>query len=301
MGDITISESQLRSQAKYYYAVLLLWPLYLFFLPVIFKQFGVLVIVYMIFPGIYLFTWAGFLMHESWHRYVPNINNNFFYNTFAYMILSDPQVYQLVHGYHHSQVHSYQDAEFHPLGELRNRPLRVINNLIEIVFGVAYLFAIASFVMLRDKRFFSKYRFWKLPISVFVWTVFLGTIGYLSHMVFGISPPQIALSFALSLWLNSFFLHQSQLIEHGNLIVEGNFEQRNLWTRNLTPSGIFEKAILLLTHNDSREHVLHHTKTKLYLRPFPGKEPFPPAAKNITLKDYAGVFVRMIIGAVDKY
>jgi len=38
-------------------------------------------------------------------------------------------------------------------------------------------------------------------------------------------------------------------------------------------AGIFEKVFFFLTHNDSREHVLHHTMTKNYLRTFPNTVP----------------------------
>lgn len=299
MPNIAISESQLKDQAKYYYMVFLLWPLYLFFLPPIFVHFGYFALIYMIFPGIYLFTWAGFLMHESWHRYVPTVNNRFFYSAFAYMILSDPQVYRLIHGHHHSQVHSYLDAEFHPLGEIHNRLLRVGYNCLEILLGVAFLVSVESLIIRNDPRFSPKYRLWKLPISICAWAVFIGAIGFLSHLAFGVTFSQIALPMVLSFWLNSFVLHQSQLIEHGNLIVKGNFEERNLWTRNLKAAGILEKVFLFLTHNDSREHVLHHTQTKLYLRPFPGKQPLPPEAKLITLRDYVGILTRMMMGIVD--
>lgn len=55
-------------------------------------------------------------MHECWHGYVPNIPSKKFYNIFAYMLFTDPQIYRIVHAYHHGMVHSWEDTEFHPLG-----------------------------------------------------------------------------------------------------------------------------------------------------------------------------------------
>ncbi|MBC2579209.1 hypothetical protein [Clostridium sp. DJ247] len=90
----------------------------------------------------------------------------------------------------------------------------------------------------------------------------------------------------MNLWLASFVLHHSQLIEHGNLIVEGNYKERNIKTRNLSNKGILEKIFIFLTHGDSREHVLHHTLPGVYTRPFPGKVPMPTESVYINLKDY---------------
>lgn len=109
------------------------------------------------------------------------------------------------------------------------------------------------------------------------------------------------LSFAISIWLNSFILHQSQLIEHGNLYVDGTFEQRNIWTRNLRPDGLAEKVFLFFTHGDSQEHVLHHTRTKYYLCPFTGTVPMPERAMYINLLDYMKILGRMLAGNPDYY
>ena len=88
MIDRPVPEFRIRRQAVYFYLVLFLWPAYLFFLPLMVKRFGFFSFPYFIFPGTYLFTWVGYLMHESWHKYVPNVNNRFFYNAFAIMLLA---------------------------------------------------------------------------------------------------------------------------------------------------------------------------------------------------------------------
>lgn len=89
-------------------------------------------------------------------------------------------------------------------------------------------------------------------------------------------------------------LHQSQLIEHGNVIGEGDWNVRNLLTRNLNSDGILEKFFLFMTHGDSREHVLHHTLVKVYSRPFPGKVPMPEQAVYIRLKSYLPILWGML-------
>jgi fatty acid desaturase len=263
------------------------------------RRFGFWSFPFFIFPGVYLFTWVGYLMHESWHKYVPNVNNGFFYNAFALMLLTDPQLYRMTHGLHHAQVHTHQDAEFHPLGRIENRAVRVAANWLEFILGVAFLVSMSSVAMLRDPRFEKKYRFWKLPASLACWAVFLGGIGTLSHLAFGVTLSQIAIPWIASYWFNSFILHQSQLVEHGNLYVDGTFQERNIRTRNLKPSGPAEKIFLFFTHGDSQEHVLHHTLPGEYLRPFRGVVPLPAGAVQSTLKDYLKIAGRMLAGRED--
>jgi hypothetical protein len=299
MSADQIAEPLIRKQAVYYYLVLIIWPVYLFFLPAVLAYGGWWVLLYIFFPGLYLFTWLGYLMHESWHKFIPNVNNRFFYNTFAFMILSDPQLYFMIHSSHHGQVHTYKDMEFHPLGEIRSRGLRLIYNWLEVIIGIAFLVMVGSITVRQDERFAKKYRLWKLLTSIGVWIVFLGGLGYLSHLVFGVILKQVILAFVLTYWLGSFFLHQSQLVEHGNLFIEGTFRQRNLKTRNLKPAGIFESVFLFMTHNDSREHVLHHIITAIHSRPFPGVVPLPENAVLISLKDYFRILGRMLKGQED--
>jgi hypothetical protein len=294
-----IPESDIRGLAGFYFLALFLWPLYLFVLPAIFYSCGYWTVLPMIFPGLFLFTWMGFLMHESWHKYVPNVNSGFFYTVFSLMLLSDPQLYNIIHKTHHGEVHSYNDAEFHPLGEIKSRGLRVLYSWLEVVFGIAFLVAAASLTVPRDPRFAGTYRLWKLVVSTAAWLAFYGALAFLSHSVFAIPLSMVTGVYIATFWSGSFFLHQSQLVEHGNLIVAGNFKQRNLQVRNLGHSGIIERLFLFLTHDDSREHVLHHSMTAVHTRPFPGVIPLPEKAIIITLPDYVRILGRMLTGKVD--
>ena len=83
-------------------------------------------------------------------------------------------------------------------------------------------------------------------------------------------------------------------MEHGNIIVEGEWEERNILTRNLQLRGVLEKIFLFLTHGDSQEHVLHHTQVQVYSRPFPGMVPLPKDSVFITLGDYLKILWSMI-------
>ncbi len=300
MATNLIPEKRIRKLSVYYYLVLILWPVYLFLLPAVFVYGRWWVLLFMIFPGLYLFTWVGYLMHESWHRYVPTVNNQFFYKVFALMILTDPQLYSMIHSTHHVQIHTYQDAEFHPLGDIKSRVWRTIYNCLEVVLGVAFLEVVASITVPRDVRFSRIYRFWKLFVSIGAWVTFLGGLGYLSHYVFGVALSETFKAYVFTYWLGSFFLHQSQLVEHGNLIIDGDIKKRNSATRNLKPAGIIEKVFLFLTHNDSREHILHHTITTVHSRPFPGMITLPENAVSIVMNDYSRILSRMLKGEVDQ-
>ncbi len=291
-----ISAERIQSQSWKFYFVLFAWPAYLFLLPLAFSRLGVWALIAVVFPGLYLFAWLGFLMHETWHKYVPQLPNGILYNLFSWMLLTDPQLYRLVHGFHHSKVNSFDDTEFHPLGEIRSRGRRIGNNVAEIFLGILFLVALTSHAVPRHPRYKERYRYWRLALSVLIWAGFLGGLGYASHMIFAAGWKAVAASYFVSYFLGSLLLHHSQLAEHGNLIVDGDWNQRNIRTRNLSPKGFAARTFLFFTHGDSREHVLHHTLTPVYSRPFPGQVPMPEHANVITLGEYARILGDMLLG-----
>ena len=63
--------------------------------------------------------------------------------------------------------------------------------------------------------------------------LFFGVIGTLSSFILKVEPGFVISSYAMSIWIGSFVLHHSQLIEHGFIIVDGDLKQRNMATRNL--------------------------------------------------------------------
>jgi fatty acid desaturase len=290
-----IRSEDIRRQAFKFYLVLFAWPAYLFLIPWAYHRFGYPALALILFPGIYLFTWLAFLMHECWHKYVPQLPNKLFYRLFSWMLLTDHQIYWLVHGHHHSEVNTWEDREFHPLGEIKNRAWRRIYNFLEIACGWAFLVVVTSWAIPRLPKYRKRYRFTNLLISICFWVLIVGGLGLLSSQVFRLSTAEVLVPYLLSYFLGSVILHHSQLIEHGNLALEGTWEQRNLKTRNLRNKTLGEKLFLFLTHHDSHEHVLHHTSPRLYTRPFVGRVPLPSETVVISLREYAGVLKDMLL------
>lgn len=289
-----ISEKQIQKQAWKFYFVAIAWPVYIFGLPWVYAKSGFAVFAFIIFPGIYLFTWMACLMHECWHKYVPNIPNNRFYNVFSYMLVTDPQIYRLLHGYHHSRVHTWDDTEFHPLGRIKNVYAARLYNLMEILLGVIFTFGFQMYIIPRHPRYKDRYKKGEHVVSNLMWILFYGGLGITSAFTFDLKASQVAIPVLVNFWLCSFFIHHAQLIEHGGLIVEGDLKERNMQSRNLKDDSIIEKLFLFLTHGDAREHVLHHTHADIYSRPFPGKVPMPENAVYISLLDYTAVLWNMV-------
>ena len=217
-----------------------------------------------------------------------------FYNVFSYISLTDPQIYTLVHGFHHSKVNTWDDTEFHPLGKIKNVSLRRIYNLLEIILGVSFTFGLQMYILPRHPRYKKRYRASSQWVSFLMWILFYGGVGFLSAVVFDVGGLQVAAAFLITFWLGSFFIHTDQLIEHGRLIVDGDIRQRMIATRNLRGDRFAEKVLLFLLHGDCREHVLNHTLVPVYSRPFPAKVPMPEDAVYISLKDYAAILWLMV-------
>ncbi len=289
-----IDQGLLRAQAWKFYCCALAWPLYLFLIPYAYHLLGGWSMVFMIFPGAWLFAWVAYLMHESWHRYVPNVPADLFFYIFGFMLIIDPQIYRLAHGTHHAEVHTWNDVEFHPWGRIAPGTRRRLYNLLEIVFGSIFMQFITTVRVPFLPQFEKRYRLWLTLVSPLVWLIFLGGLGWASWRVFGLVHTDVGISYMLAYFWGSFIQHNSQLVEHGNIIAAGDWRERNLKARNLRPEGILEKVFLFLTHNDSREHVLHHTLVQVYSRPFPGRVPLPAEAEFINLRDYVKIAWGMI-------
>ena len=296
MSEGIITAADLKAQEWKYYFVLFAWPLYLFSLFYLYSRIGLWSVFYMIFPGIYIFSWLGYLMHESWHKYVPGVNNGFFYYVFSIMLLTDPQVYKILHGFHHSMVNTYEDNEFHPFGRINNRFFRALYNILEIITGIAFLSVAEQIILPTHPKYRDKFSKKGAVTAGLLILLFLAGVSAAAMIVFKLSMGQVIAPLLINLWLQSFLLHHSQLVEHGNLIAEGPWDRRNILTRNLKPSGPLEKTFLLLTHGDSQEHVLHHTKVGIHSRPFPGRIPMPEGAVEITMPQYAGILLDMMTG-----
>ncbi len=289
-----ISELQIRKQAPKFYFTAIAWPIYIFLIPFVFAKSKPLSIIFMLFPGVYLYTWMACLMHECWHKYVPNIPNNAFYNLFSYMLLTDPQIYRLLHGGHHAKVNTWDDTEFHPLGRISNTLSRRLYNFLEIVIGVIFIFGLHMHIITTHEKYKTKYKRNSNILSITLWIVIYGTLGLLSALTFNLNTSQIIAPILISFWLGAFFIHHAQMIEHANLIIEGDVHQRNVKLRNLKYETLPQKFFHFLTHSDTREHVIHHTNVAIYSRPFPKILPIPEDAVFISLADYAKILWNML-------
>ena len=296
-----IPDEAIRRQAWKYYFVMTAWPAFVFVFPWALARLRFFAIFPLVFPGLYLFTWVGYLMHESWHNYVPNVANSFFYGLFSLLLLTDPQVYKMLHGHHHMEVNSWDDREFHPAGKIESTAWRRLYNFFEIAGGVAFLVVVGLFFIPRHSRYRDRFRWRKLFLSSLAWVVFLGGLGAASRYFLGVRAAIIVLADALLFWAGSFLLHQSQLVEHGNLIVKGEWNVRNLRTRNLRRRTPAEKLFLFLTHGDAAEHVLHHTMVKVHSRPFPGSTPLPAGAVVVSMADHLKVLASMLAGRIEEH
>ncbi|AQT70319.1 Fatty acid desaturase [Anaerohalosphaera lusitana] len=289
-----ISDEELRRQAWKYWVVVLAWPVYLFCIPAVFDAFGWWAVLLMVWSGAWLYTWIGCLMHECWHKYVPNVPNEGLYKVYSWMLGTDPQNYRLVHGFHHSKVNSWEDTEFHPVGEVREGWRRRMYNAAEILLGVIWTFGLLTAVLGFHERYREKWRLRSLLVSLAAVTVFYGGIGTAAVFVWGVAVWQAVVAIGLSFWLGAFWVHQDQLVQHGGLIVEGDVKERNIRSRNLRRETVWEKAFLFMVHGDCREHVLHHTNVREHSRVFADRMPLPEGAVVITLGDYGRVLWGMV-------
>lgn len=278
------------------YLVLLCWFLYLLIVPYIYSLNQIVGLVFVLFPGVYLLSLIGFLMHESWHGYFQGIPNRIFFFILSWTLFTDPQIFDVVHPSHHAKVNTYEDLEFYPFGRINNRILRAIYNCMEILLGSIFTLAMAGIRLALFPKRNRTYRFDLLLFAVVMVLLIWVGFGYGAALLFQVDLPAILITYFLTIWLTSVTVHLDELIEHGNLIVEGSFEFRNSQTRNLRANGIFEKIFLILIHQDCREHLLHHTSAKSFNRPFVERYPMPENAVYISLPEYIGVLKRMILG-----
>jgi fatty acid desaturase len=288
-----IAESELRNQAYKYYLLMIAWPVYVLFLPMVYARYGLTSVLYMVFPGAYLYVWLACLMHECWHKYTPTVSNDFFYNTFSYMLFTDPQLYRMLHGHHHSKVNTWDDREFHPVGFIQNPIQRRLYNIAEILLGIIWNVGAQMVLIPKDETYKDKYSNKGHYVSMGMWLLIYGGLGCISASIFGVTVWQIIVPYTIGYWIGSLFLHHTQLVEHGNLIVEGDYHHRNIASRNLRRNGIPERIFHFITHGDMRQHVLHHTLVKLNVRPFPYRIPSPDDAVFISMRQYMGILWEM--------
>ncbi len=288
-----ITPEMVNHEAYKFFLIPLFWMIFLAFVPFLYQNLPlVITIIMMIFPGTFLFSWVCYLYHESWHKYVPIIPNRILFVFYGWLLAHDPQVYNISHGTHHASTHTLNDIEFHPLGYIKNNKLRRLYYFTEIVLGMIFIYFVTLFVIMKHPRFSWQ----SFIISLIASTILYGSLFAFSYFILEVNVINIIISWLLLFIIAGSIQHNSQLIEHGNIIVDKSMpsNERNLLSRNLKPSGLLEKIFLFITHGDSKEHVLHHTQVILYTRPFLDKIPMPPKSIYITFRDYKKIIWEMI-------
>jgi len=295
MSKVLIEENTLRRQAWKYWFVMVTWPVFLVLLPLVYEKNQLAAMIFIVFPGTWLFTWLALLMHESWHKYVPGLPNRGIFHVFGWMLLIDPQIYHLAHISHHKDVNSYRDIEFYPFGQIHNRNIRRLYHLLQIFLGGIFTQPMMSLGVLRHPQFSRECSSLKGLASMSIQVIFIVSTGSVALAISSINLAELVMLYVLVYWSGALLIHHNQLMQHGNLIVKGGYEQRNRATRNLNPNGLMAHIFLFLTHNDALEHVLHHTSPGFYNRPFPGKFPLPDEPVYINAADYPRVLYQMLV------
>ncbi len=271
------------------------WGCYFFVLPYVWGLHLGLGILFLIFPGIYVSNLLIYFQHECWHRYFDTKYNRALFIILCTILFVQPHLYDIGHRSHHSRVNTYGDLELYPIGEIKNRLLRSLCNCLAIVFGSLFLVMLGGRQEAGISKAQSAIRFLATYTGSFLlW----GAVAYGSMIFFSAPLTNVVISYACSIWAVSVFHHHHELIEHGNLIVEGDIKYRASKTRNFSAENIAHRMFLFMAHQDSREHTLHHTKPKFFSRPFVGKYEMPEDAVYINFKEYAAILGAMAIGRV---
>ena len=288
---MNIDNIQLREQIKLVLSIVL-WSVYIWILPWVFNINPLLAGFMVLFIGVFLYSWLANYMHDLYHRYLPDFKGGVLFHVFGVFLFMDPQVFKIAHQSHHAKVHTYEDLEFFPLGEIKNKFLNKLCLLLELCFGMLFIILCATYVV-RNNKDFSKMKMIRAHMfSIAVYS----SLFYLSYLFLGVGWWEIGLSFVMNLIVCTCFFHHLQLIEHGFVLVDGSFENRSRHTRNLKPNGYFEKVFLFLTHQEPLYHWSHHSAPSNYTRILGvGSREKPIESKDITLLEYFGILKNEIL------
>ncbi len=198
-----ISEKKIKGESWKFYLIIPMWLLYFFFIPKIYITSKVRFALYIFFLGNFLFSWLGYLFHETWYEYLPNIPNKILYYIYGLLLFSDPQFYRLVHGSHHAKTHTYEDIEFYPIGEISSKPFKILYRILEFFIGTAFVFALHLFVLPRHSKTREKFSIPSNFISVLLIAGIYSALGVTALNTFQVAPPQLLACYLLSIWTHS--------------------------------------------------------------------------------------------------
>ncbi|MCP5082719.1 MAG: hypothetical protein GY948_13610 [Alphaproteobacteria bacterium] len=235
-------------------------------------------------------------MHEASHGYFPNTNNRIAYKLLSLNLFMDPHIFLATHATHHVAVNTWEDRQNHPLGKIENPVMRRVLNGLEILLGDIYFIIAGTVAVWRDPGLQKNSSVlaglgWNLTWMMAL-TGLLGASAYTFDLQFWQTLGPVL----LGVWLCALVLRHNEMVQHAGVIVEADLAARNMATRNLLQMGIASRLFLFLTHDDPAKHVLHHTMTSHYSRPFNQHYSLPNEAVLITLSGYFRVLGGLLRG-----
>lgn len=262
--------------------VFITWLAYVVLAPLLWLQSPWLALLVIPLIGGYLASWLLYYRHELWHNYFPGLNNERALDLVSYTLMSIPQAYRVCHGSHHKHVHTYEDMEFFCQDYATDRTKRRRQFLLEVFFGnIAWEWS-TTFRLARAGKISSRDRI-KARIGSLT---FLAIAAGLSYWIQPGNTLYLLLTFVLTAWLGAVVTRQSQWIEHLGIHANGcSLHERDMLTRNLPSNTTLGWLVNFYTHNDAREHVLHHTEPGQNLRAVDGLS-LPKEAHTTTVGEH---------------
>lgn len=251
------------------YSILSLIPVYCTIAPLMWTYSYIYGLVFLIFPGLYFYTYMAFVIHESHHRYFKGHPNNLIFRIALMYAYGDPQVYSIVHPLHHKYVHTDKDLEINPLGKIKSKKLRIISRLLELTFGLIYVQIIIIYKIITNPELNKRFSLFNMFFNFSLSTLFYFLVGYISFSL-GADIQSILLCYISTIWSALILIRIVQLVEHGDIFTEENDPySRNLLTRNMSKDSFFERLFHFYTHNDSYNHTMHHLNASKFNRILP--------------------------------
>lgn len=275
------------------YVCLVCWLIYYLLIPAAFAHSNWIGFALACSIAPFIGVWAIYLMHECWHRYFESINNRKMFLGFCALLFTQPGAYGHGHRTHHRHVNTYEDLEIHPVGRITSRSGRIVFYVGSSLFGSLFLLLLGLGQNGTDD---SKESRWNkfMPLA---WLGAWGTIASAAWAITQANWTDILIAYSASIWATSFAHRHNEMIEHGAIIAEGSLQFRASQTRSLNPKSLLARYFLLITHDDSREHTLHHTQPernwRLEAEPTRDSTDWRP---RIDLIEYFGLTLRLMAG-----
>ena len=258
------------------------WFAYVVFAPLLWRQSPWLALFSIVTIGSYLYTWLVYYRHELWHNYFPSIDNGKPLDLISHAMFSISKAYRFSHGSHHKYVHTDRDMEFFCEDYATDRSHRRRQFVLELLFGniawecsTVLRLARAGKISVRDRV--------TGPIAS---CMFLGCAALVAHWIQPGTGWYVFPIFVLTAWVGAVATRQSQWVEHlGILENDLPLQERDMLSRNLSSATVLGRLFNFYTHNDAREHILHHTDPRWNSRGLNGLS-LPPGSQTTTIAEH---------------